>query len=157
MIINIYSDGACSGNPGPGGYASYIISNELNLLIYGSKNNTTNNCMELTAVIAGLKHVFAHINYRSEMTINVYTDSAYVVNALNEGWVYFWEKNLWQTKRGTKVKNEAQWKKILEFVRRKNAKINFIKIKGHNGNVYNETVDKYAKAAIKELLEEKVN
>ena len=91
--VIIYTDGACSGNPGPGGWGAVLMYKDNKKEIYGNLNNTTNNVMELTAVIEGLKLLKFPCN------VKLYSDSAYVVNAFLEGWIYNWIKNNWKTSR----------------------------------------------------------
>lgn len=167
MLYNVYTDGACSGNPGPGGYAFVIvIENEVTLKCYGSKEKTTNNCMELTAIARALKHIihadfikfdkYQDTNYnmlfpnRSKV-INIYSDSAYCVNAMNQGWVKLWKANGWKTKSGTDVKNKELFDQILSYVEKQGIEVIFNKVKGHNGNKYNELADELAKKAIENL------
>ena len=102
--VIIYTDGACSGNPGPGGWGSILMYKENKKEISGGEKNTTNNVMELTAVIEGLKLL------KFPCEVEIYSDSAYVVNAFNQGWIYNWIKNNWKTSGKEPVKN----KEILE-------------------------------------------
>lgn len=167
MVYDIYTDGACSGNPGPGGYAFVVVINGKDTLkVHGAKEHTTNNCMELTAIVRALKHVingdfikfdrYQEIVFnqkfpnRSKM-INIHSDSAYCVNAVNQNWITFWEANDWKTKQGNEVKNKELWIQLLEYIRHDKTEITFTKVKGHSGNKWNELVDKYAKKAIENL------
>ena len=97
--VTIYTDGACSGNPGPGGWASILIAGKQKKELYGAKENTTNNIMELTAIIEGLKAL------KIECEVDVYSDSAYVVNAVEMGWLESWKKNNWIKADKKQVKN----------------------------------------------------
>lgn len=135
--VVMYTDGAASGNPGPGGYGIVLISGEFRKEIQGGFAHTTNNRMELMAVIEGLK-ALKHMH--TEVT--VYTDSRYVADAVNKGWVFDWEK-----KRFSKRKNEDLWKSFLVEYRKH--KVKFVWIKGHNENPENERCDKLAVEASK--------
>ena len=148
MHYDIYTDGACSKNPGPGGYAFIVVKDgEKPLSVYGGKENTTNNNMELTAIVKALKFVVGGKKKRIDVTI--YSDSAYCVNSIVNGYIYFWELNDWKTKSNTSVKNVELWQEYLKIVREnKLLKVNFVKVKGHSGDKYNEMVDKIAKRAI---------
>lgn len=153
MKYTIYTDGACSGNPGNGGYAFLItVGEKIILKVSGYKKDTTNNNMELTAIVKGLKHVFDGSSLKNT-EVEVLSDSAYCVNSVNQGWVFFWEKNKWKTKSGEEVKNKELWKELVEILS-KNKNIKFEKVKGHSGNKFNEIVDKEAKDAIKRLKQE---
>jgi ribonuclease HI len=155
MTYEIYTDGACSGNPGKGGYAFVIYCwGKEKIRIYGHKENTTNNCMELTAIVKALKH--AQSSYFATPGTNnytVYSDSAYCVNSINQGWVKFWKANNWLTKSGTKVKNQELWEELLKLTSNRRFNIKFVKVKGHSGNEKNELVDYLAKKGV--LLEGK--
>lgn len=149
MHYDIYTDGACSGNPGAGGYAFYIIpeSKLEPILSYGGKANTTNNHMELMAIVKALKHVARSKHRVTDVTL--YSDSAYCVNSIVNEYVNFWAANGWKTKQGKEVKNRELWETYVEI--RKEfpmLKVKFVKVKGHSGNKYNELVDKAAKSAI---------
>lgn len=156
MKFEIYTDGACSGNPGPGGYA-FIILNERKfekLAVHGYEKNATNNMMELKAIVRALEHAYTFINRQIITQVTVYSDSAYCINAINEKWYENWENNGWRTKSNDPVKNQELWEKLSLLLKpRKNLKFKFVKVKGHAGNVYNEKVDKAAKRAIKLLIE----
>ena len=124
--VIIYTDGACSGNPGPGGWGSILMYRANKKEISGGNPNTTNNIMEMTAVIEALKLLKFPCN------VKVYSDSAYVVNAFNNGWIYNWKKNNWKTADKKPVKNQALWEEMYSFT--KIHKIEFIKVKGHSDN-----------------------
>ncbi len=138
--VIIYTDGACSGNPGPGGWGVVLMYKENKKEISGGKQETTNNVMELTAVIEGLKL----LKYPCE--VDLYSDSAYVVNAFKQGWIYNWMKNNWQTSGKEPVKNQELWKELYALT--KTHKVNFIKVKGHSDNEYNNRCDELARNAI---------
>jgi len=138
--ITIYTDGACSGNPGPGGWGSILMYKENKKEISGGEKNTTNNIMELTAVIEALKLV------KFPCKISIYSDSAYVVNAFLQGWIYNWIKKGWKTADGSPVKNKELWEELYNFT--KIHDIKFIKVKGHSDNEFNNRCDELARNAI---------
>lgn len=147
----IYCDGACSGNPGPGGYAFVVLlENKPVLKVAGHKDKTTNNCMELTAVIRSIKHAQT-LTKSKDILLDIYSDSAYCVNAIDQGWVQIWKKNGWKTKADKDVKNRELWEELLEIQKNKRLKIKMHKVKGHSGNKFNELVDREAKRAILNL------
>ena len=157
MTYDIYTDGACSGNPGKGGYAFVIFhGNREKLRVYGHKEQTTNNCIELMAIVKALKQA-QEPTYATPGVNNytIYSDSAYCINSINQGWAKFWQKNGWKTKSGSEVKNKELWEELLTLISNKKFKIEFVKIKGHSGNKRNELVDYLAKKGV--LLEGKKN
>lgn len=141
--VIIYTDGACSGNPGPGGWGSILMYKGNRKEISGGKKDTTNNIMELTAVIEGLKM----LKYPCE--VELYSDSAYVVNGFNLGWIYNWVKNNWKTSGKETVKNKEIWQELYDLT--KIHKVKFIKVKGHSDNEFNNRCDELARNAIKQL------
>lgn len=141
--VQIYTDGACSGNPGIGGWAAVLLYNGHRKEISGYNKDTTNNRMELFAVIQGLKQL------KEPCQIELYSDSAYVCNAFNEGWIDQWQKNDWKTASKEKVKNEDLWKLLL--IQTRLHRIRFIKVKGHADNEYNNLCDKLAVGEIKKI------
>lgn len=144
----IYTDGACSGNPGPGGYSFVIVGEGAPLVVSGYKEKTTNNQMELTAIVRGLAHIAKGMK-KTHYVVTIYSDSAYCLNALTQGWVNMWALNEWNTKGGKPVKNVELWKKYLEIRNAyPNMKVDFVKVKGHSGDKYNEMADNAAKQAI---------
>lgn len=138
--IVIYTDGACSGNPGPGGWGTILMYKDIKKEISGRNNNTTNNIMEITAVIEGLKLL------KRECEVEIYSDSAYVVNAFNQGWIYNWNNNNWKTSGKEPVKNKELWQEL--YLLTKKHKVTFIKVKGHADNPYNNRCDELARNAI---------
>ena len=138
--VIIYTDGACSGNPGPGGWGAILMYKDTKKEISGGKKDTTNNVMELTAVVEGLKL----LKYPCE--VDLYSDSAYVVNAFTQGWIYNWVKNNWKTANKEPVKNKEIWQELYELT--KKHKVNFIKVKGHSDNEWNNRCDELARKAI---------
>lgn len=134
--VTLYTDGACSGNPGKGGYAAILIYKGLEKEIVGGEEVTTNNRMELAAVINGLEAL------KEPCLVEVYSDSQYVVGAMNEGWLDGWRKNGWKTSAKKPVKNPDLWQKLYELTLKH--KITFIKVKGHADNEYNNRCDQLA-------------
>ncbi len=141
--VVIYTDGACSGNPGPGGWGSILMYKDNKKEISGGKKDTTNNVMELTAVIEALKLL------KFKCKVSVYSDSAYVVNAFNQKWIYSWMKNGWKNASKEPVKNKELWQELYELT--KVHDVNFIKVKGHSDNEYNNRCDEMARNAITSL------
>ena len=138
--VIIYTDGACSGNPGPGGWGAILMYKDNKKEISGGKKNTTNNEMELTAVIEGLKM----LKYPCE--VELYSDSAYVVNAFLQKWIDNWVKNNWKTSNKEPVKNQELWKELYDLTKKN--KVKFIKVKGHSDNEFNNRCDELARNAI---------
>ena len=141
--VTIYTDGACSGNPGPGGWGAILMYEDIKKEISGAKDNTTNNIMEITAVLEALKLL------KVECEVKVYSDSAYVVNAFNQGWIENWKKNNWKTAGKNSVKNKELWEELCKFTEKH--KVEFIKVKGHSDNKFNNRCDELATSAIKTL------
>ena len=146
MKVRIYTDGACSGNPGPGGWASVILFPNDIQEIKGYEYDTTNNRMELRAVIEALK-VSTHVLPNGKF--DVYTDSAYITNAINLGYLKKWKFNGWKTVQDTPVKNQDLWIKLDKLM--KYHHINLIKVKGHSDNEYNNRCDKMARNEVKKI------
>ena len=141
MKIKIYTDGACSGNPGKGGWGALIQENDNEKKLSGSELNTTNNRMELTAVIKALEH------YDEAREIEVFTDSKYVMQGITE-WIKNWKNNHWKTSQKKDVKNKDLWV-LLDTVSAKH-NIKWSWVKGHAGDYGNEIADKLATQAILE-------
>ena len=141
--VIIYTDGACSGNPGPGGWGTILMYKDNKKEISGGMLDTTNNVMELTAVIEGLKLL------KFPCKVKLYSDSAYVVNAFNEKWIYGWLKNGWRNASKEPVKNKELWQELYDLT--KVHEVEFIKVKGHADNEYNNRCDELARNAIKLL------
>ena len=145
MEINIYTDGSCEGNPGPGGWAALIVSSSKKEEISGGEKLTTNNRMELTAAIKALEHCSMQEEKQLSLKqIKIYTDSNYVKNGITV-WINNWERNNWKTIDKKNVKNVDLWKKLKELTKSK--QIEWIWVKGHSGNQMNELVDSLAKKA----------
>lgn len=134
--VKLYTDGACSGNPGPGGYGAILIYKGIEKEVSGGELNTTNNKMEIMAVLKGLEMI------KEPCNVTVYSDSAYVVNSVQMGWLYNWKKNNWIKSDKSKVKNIELWERLLDFMKVHNVK--FVKVKGHSDNEYNNRCDRLA-------------
>ena len=134
--VQIYTDGACSGNPGKGGWGAVLVYNGNEKEISGAEYNTTNNRMELTAVIEALKAL------KEPCDVSVTTDSKYVCDAINQRWVYSWKKNGWKRGKNKPALNPDLWQALLDELDRH--KVEFIWVKGHNGHPYNERCDALA-------------
>ena len=141
MKYKIYTDGACSGNPGPGGWAAIIIVNdEIKDIFSGSEKNTTNNQMELIAPIKAIQR------FKKKSEISIFTDSTYVRDGITI-WIKQWEKNGWKTTSKKPVKNKELWKKLKNLSSKHSMK--WIWVKGHAQDKYNNLVDELAQGAIK--------
>ena len=138
--IILYTDGACSGNPGPGGWGAVLIFNGIEKELSGANPNTTNNVMEITAVIEGLKALKRPCN------VNIYSDSAYVVNCFEKDWINNWIKNNWVNSKKEPVKNKELWLELYNLT--KIHKVTFNKVKGHSNVKYNNRFDELARNAI---------
>lgn len=141
--VTIYTDGACSGNPGPGGWGAILMYGDRRKEISGAEAETTNNRMELTAVIEAL----SLLKYPCKVTC--YSDSAYVVNCFNNGWYKGWQRNGWKNSKGAPVENQDLWKKLLTLM--EEHEVTYVKVKGHSDNEWNNRCDELARAAIKTL------
>lgn len=142
LVWHIYVDGACSGNPGPGGWAAIFSRDGMteDFHLSGSEEWTTNSRMELESVRQALR-------YTAEGDeVYVYSDSAYVVNCFVQRWYEKWVRNGWRTSDGRPVAHRDLWEEILELVRGRRVK--FVKVRGHNGVRLNELADRYAREAI---------
>lgn len=142
--VEIYTDGACSGNPGAGGWGALLRYGNIEKELSGGEVNTTNNRMELTAVIEALKAL------KKPCNIVLYTDSRYVMDGVNE-WLPNWKLNGWRTaNKKTPVKNIDLWQSLESLI--ENHNIKWIWVKGHNGHPENERVDKLARDQAKSML-----
>lgn len=128
------------GNPGPGGWGAILMFNDIKKEISGGRKDTTNNVMEVTAVIEALKLL------KRECEVEVYSDSAYVVNCFNNGWIYNWIKNNWRTSGKEPVKNKELWQELYALT--KKHKVKFVKVKGHSDNEFNNRCDELARGEI---------
>ncbi len=142
--IFIYADGACRGNPGPGGYGVLLKYNNSVKEVKGAEENTTNNKMELTAAIMGLKTL------KEPCHVTIVSDSNYLIQGMTK-WVNSWLKKGWKTADKMPVKNRDLWEKLIVLSKRH--KVEWKWIKGHNGHPENERADELANEAIDELLE----
>ena len=140
--VEIFTDGACKGNPGPGGWGAILRYGTTEKEIYGASKNTTNNIMELTAVIESLKN----LNKPCELIIT--TDSKYVKNGITE-WIHNWKKNGWRTAAKKEVKNKELWVELDSLIQIHS--ISWDWVKGHSGHPENERADSLANLAIEKL------
>lgn len=136
LEVNIYTDGACSGNPGPGGWAAILSFRGVEKEISGGEPSTTNNRMELQAVIEALKRL------TKPCRVLLHSDSAYVVNAFKLGWIDNWQKKNWKNSAGSPVANRDLWEELLKLTQRHD--VRFIKVKGHADDAMNNRVDQLA-------------
>ena len=144
--VSVFTDGSCNGNPGPGGYAAILKSGKFHKEIVGSVAQSSNNRMELIAVIKGLVEVKPNSN------VTVYTDSGYVERAVNEGRLSQWQNNGWRRIRTLEpVKNADLWRHYLRIVKLKNLEVKFQKIAAHRRHRINEHVDFLARQAAKAI------
>ena len=139
-MVEIYTDGACSGNPGPGGWAAVLMYGDKKKEISGGESQTTNQRMEMKAAVEALKA----LKYPCE--VSLYSDSAYLVNAFNQGWLDRWQRNGWKTSQKKPVENKDLWEELLTLTEKHRVK--FVKVKGHADNVYNNRCDELARAEI---------
>ncbi len=144
--ITIYTDGACSGNPGPGGWGAILIYKDFLKELSGAEGNTTNNRMELQAAIGALKAL------KEPCSIKLHTDSAYLCNAFNNGWIYNWQRNGWKTSNKSEVDNKDLWLEIISLI--KQHEVSWIKVKGHSDDVHNNRCDALARQAINTMRNE---
>ena len=141
--VILYTDGACSGNPGLGGYGGILIYNDVKKEYSGSELQTTNNRMEVLAVIVGLKRL------KYPCKVEIYSDSAYTVNAFVNGWIYAWKKSGWKKADGKAVQNVDLWEEL--YVLTQTHEVYFHKVAGHADNELNNRCDELARGAIVEL------
>lgn len=144
-MIKIYTDGACKGNPGVGGWGAIIMQDEKNIELFGGENETTNNRMELMAVIMALKEI------SSNLELTIYTDSTYVQKGISE-WIKNWKVNNWRSSSKKPVKNKDLWIELDEAVGLR--KINWKWVKGHAGNEGNEKADELANQGVISMMRE---
>ena len=140
--VKIYTDGACSGNPGPGGYGTIIKYNGHEKELSGGYKNTTNNRMELLAVISGLEAL------KEPCIVDIYSDSKYVVDAIKQGWAKRWQKNHWMRNKKEAALNPDLWQRLLDLLDQHKVIMHWVK--GHAGHEENERCDKLAVAASKQ-------
>jgi ribonuclease HI len=137
--VKIYTDGACSGNPGPGGWGAVMVAGDKEKELAGGEANTTNNRMELMAAIVSLEAL------KKTCVVEIYTDSKYVMDGITS-WIHGWKKNQWKTADKKPVKNVDLWQRLDEAVSKHQVKWHWVK--GHNGHVMNERADQLARDAI---------
>lgn len=145
--VTIYTDGACSGNPGPGGWAAVLRYGEHCKEISGFMAGTTNNRMEIFAAIEGLAAL------KQSCDVTVCSDSAYLVNAFEKGWIDNWKKNGWKNAAKQPVENQDLWTILLMTIQKRRHTVHFVKVPGHADNTDNNRCDELAKAAIREHME----
>lgn len=138
--VMIYTDGACSGNPGPGGWGAILMFGEHKKEMSGGEKNTTNNRMELTAAIEAMKAL------KEPCKVKLYSDSAYLVNCFQQGWYKGWIKNGWKNSKKQPVENKDLWLELLKLM--EIHKVEYIKVKGHSDNEFNNRCDELAVAAV---------
>ena len=134
--VEIYTDGACSGNPGPGGYGTILRFNGQEKELSAGYKQTTNNRMELMAIIVGLEAL------KEKCQVAVYSDSKYIVDAVNQGWARRWEKNGWMRNKKEAAKNPDLWERLLDLLDEHQVKLHWVK--GHAGHAENERCDQLA-------------
>ena len=139
--VDIFTDGACSGNPGPGGWGAVLRYNGHEKELSGGEAETTNNRMELCAVIFALEAL------REPCEVNLYSDSQYVCNALTQGWAKKWRANGWMRNKKEKALNPDLWERLLDLCEKHTVHVNWVK--GHAGHPENERCDRLAVAAAK--------
>jgi ribonuclease HI len=141
--IKIYTDGSSLGNPGPGGWGMVVLEGEKKIHEQGGYDkNTTNNRMELTAVMETLKYITKH---HKKDNVAIFADSSYVLTGI-QSWIHNWEKNGWRTANKKQVLNQDLWKELIALVRSYRNKINWEKVKGHSGHIHNDRADEIAKS-----------
>ena len=141
--VDLYTDGACSGNPGPGGYGAVLVYGSTEKELFGAQADTTNNRMELLAAIMGLQAL------KKPCRVTLYSDSSYLVNAIEKGWLSAWKQRGWKKADRSAVLNRDLWEQLLALL--EIHEVSFVWVKGHNGHPYNERCDRLAVAAIEKL------
>lgn len=142
--VTIYTDGACRGNPGPGGYGTILLYKKHKKILQGGYRHTTNNRMEMLAIIEGLKSL------KASCAVSIYTDSRYICDAINKGWINKWKRKNWLKAPMDPVKNQDLWK-TLDGLRSIHT-VQFNWVKGHSDNVLNNEADEIAVTASKDTL-----
>lgn len=139
-LVKIYADGACKNNPGKGGWGVILLHGETKKELYGGEQRTTNNRMELTAVIKGLEAL------KEPCDVTIYSDSQYVIHAFNHDWITKWKRNGWKLNTVKPLKNDDLWKQLYALTLKH--EISWVWVKGHAGNAYNERADYLANKGI---------
>lgn len=134
--IILYTDGACSGNPGPGGWAALLMHGDHEKMLSGADPNTTNNRMEMMAVIEGLRAL------QEPCLVRVHSDSAYIINAFTQGWIDNWIRRGWKKADKKPVENQDLWRDMMQTMERHT--VEWVKVKGHSDDVLNQRVDEQA-------------
>lgn len=134
--VDIYTDGACRGNPGPGGFSAILVYAGIEKEFSGGEPHTTNNRMELLAAITALSAL------KEPCAVTLYSDSKYLVDAISQKWVYGWRKKGWKKSDGKPALNADLWERLLALL--ETHSVRFIWVKGHNGHPYNERCDRLA-------------
>lgn len=142
--VTIYTDGACRGNPGPGGWAAILLYGGHRKELSGAVTDTTNQRMELTAALEALKAL------KEPCRVKLYSDSAYLVNAFREGWIERWQENGWRTAKKEPVENQDLWQELVRVASQH--QVEWVKVTGHSDNEENNRCDALARAAISRLL-----
>lgn len=142
--VDIFTDGSCLGNPGPGGWAAILRSGAHEKEISGAVPDTTNNRMEILAIIKALESL------KKPCTVNLHSDSAYVINAFRQNWIGRWKKTGWMTTKKTAVENKDLWERLIDVTAVHH--ITWVHLKGHSGHKENERCDDLAKEAAKSLV-----
>lgn len=145
MTVDIYTDGACSGNPGPGGWAAILLYGDKRKDVSGAEPSTTNQRMELRAAIEGLKALHRPVRVR------LHSDSSYVINAFKQGWLQRWQRNGWQTAGKKPVSNKDLWEQLLAAAAKHD--VEWIKVRGHADDEWNNRADALARAAVQSQKE----
>ena len=143
--LTVYTDGACSGNPGPGGFCAILVYRGVEKCVSGGEKNTTNNRMELLAVISALEAL------KEPCRVNVVSDSKYVVDAMEKKWMQAWMRRGWKKADGKPVLNVELWVRLLQVLERH--EVEFVWVKGHDGHPYNERCDEIAVREAKKISE----
>lgn len=141
--VTIYTDGACSGNPGPGGWGCVLMYGQHKKEMSGGEPQTTNNRMEIQAALSALSIL------KEPCLVDIYTDSAYLCNAVEKKWLANWQRNGWKTASKSPVENQDLWQSLLSLMNRH--AVTFHKVKGHADNEYNNRCDALARGAIKAM------
>lgn len=145
--VSIYTDGACSGNPGPGGWGAVLIYEGTEKEISGGEPDTTNQRMELRAAIEALERL------KYPCKVKFYSDSAYLINAFNQNWIRNWERNGWLNSQKKPVENQDLWQRLIGLSRYH--QIQWVKVPGHRDNVYNNRCDLLARQSIQSIIQSK--